>query len=195
MATTAGGNALRVLDVYTDGSIKRKPQRAAVGRPAPSGCGFVFWAPKDRVSPENWIGRWYALGDQTDNEYVEILAVHLAVEHLLDYATGHGQYASEIRIWSDCGNALSCISEARKRRGLPEEAVLRAIVSSCDALETIYSMPVTMDWVPSHNGIEGNEVANDLAKAGSAHSKRGFSGVGWSTGLGRSYEQLPVNLP
>lgn len=86
---------LPVAEVYTDGSIRRKPQKAAVGPPMPGGCAWVVRAHKDEESPVGWIGRYYALGDQTDNEYVELLAIALALECLLEIAERDGSYASQ----------------------------------------------------------------------------------------------------
>ena len=157
--------ALRLLPpeacfVYTDGS--------SYGNPGPAGAGFAV--SHDHKSFVLLGSR--SLGPNTNN-VAELCAIQDATEHLLDDPDD-----SPIFIFTDNRLAMS-VSLGRVTPSWAL-ATARKIRSNIDELSI--RRRVNLFWVPGHADIPGNELADKLAKLGSA-------GV---TGSWLSPEEIPT---
>ena len=74
-----------------------------------------------------------------------------------------GYHGKRIRIFTDCQSALKALSSYQVKSKLVWDCLNSLIaLSSCNSLE--------LRWVPGHQGIQGNEKADQLAKKGAETS-------------------------
>jgi ribonuclease HI len=102
----------------------------------------------------------------------EILAIKTCTEHLLE-KSDHGK---SLTIYSDSQAALKALNNFSTRSKLVHETK--------DKLNALGAQNnLSLSWVPAHCGIEGNEVADKLAKEG---ANRDFIGPEPYVGVSRS---------
>ena len=125
------------LLVYTDGSLGNQGQ---------TGCSFVI--------PELKVAQGFKLNSGISIYSAELFAIEQAVSYIY-HSTNHPR----ICILTDSKSSLQAIQNRSPNR----------IDSILYILETIYKMKksgreVSLQWIPSHTGIKGNDMADIVAK-------------------------------
>lgn len=133
------------VDIFVDASARNG--RAGIGIYAtPSGAS---------------ISRTVASSDQADAHLTELLAISEAANWPWDPSctardqAGSPVSASRVRIFSDAQSALLSVQSWRA-------SACQEVVG--EIVKKLRMSNITLYWVPSHSGIEGNEKANRLAK-------------------------------
>ena len=124
---------------WTDGSrLDNKRARAAVVWRLPSG----------------WVGRRYHLGNNKD---AEVFAIYQALRIINRRPESGRRYTLFI-------DFTAAMERVRTDALGPGQAHAIAAMSLCDLINECDNQ-VTIHWVPAHNKVEGNEVADRFAKA------------------------------
>lgn len=148
---------------FTDG--------ACSGNPGPCGAGAWLKFPALGDEEETVIERSAALGLGTNN-VGEVYAVGLAMDLIME-AKAAGTKVHEhakIHILTD-----SKYTKGMLALGYKANANLALIEDVKDKLGTVCDHhPVFIHWVAGHSSIKGNEVADQLAGKGRAHSEAGI---------------------
>jgi ribonuclease HI len=151
------------LICWSDGACKDNPGE--------SGCGcfieFVSSSSDDSKSEEksaNTIERYKYIG-RSKSGLCELLAIELVLDTLISLAgtnigTTPGWKRKNVHILSD---STYCVNMFTKNWNAKEniEEVAR-IVKKFTLVKSIFNI-VTLNWVPAHQGIPGNEKADELA--------------------------------
>ena len=101
-------------------------------------------------------------GLHCSNNRAEILAICTAAEHLLE----SGQQIGNIATFTDALSTLQALNSA------DPDQMIQGLHSSLPKLTAQFS--VSLQWVPAHVGLTGNERADRLTKnrqSGSAHTE------------------------
>ena len=149
--TVLRASALETIDsyqssihAYTDGSSTSASN---------SGAGVFIKIPG---SVNNSIS--LPCGSNCNNYQAEVLAISASLEHLqermrTDLST------SDIVLFSDSQSALEAL-----RDPLSCTKDLLSILQIADSMQREFNISITMQWVPGHSDIYGNEMADSLAK-------------------------------
>ena len=124
--------------VYTDGSAEQAIKNA--------GCGVYIQSPNRQVT------LFSSCGARSSNFNAELQALQLAVDYLIE---DEGCY-NKVVFLSDSLSALQSLQST------PAEKRTRQLRESFENLA--FTSTVTLQWIPAHCGIKGNENADRLAK-------------------------------
>ena len=138
------------IHVFTDGSAFKGTVNAGYGVRIefPDGTG-------DEISEP--------CGDLCSNFEAEVIAIKSSLERIKDQFKTQSQDQSNVVIFSDSKSAL----EAIKNQSFKETTIINLLLTINDFIETT-NKTVTLQWIPSHCSIDGNERADTLAKLGAA---------------------------
>jgi len=144
------------LTIFCDG--------ACDGNPGPSGCGVVLYEKGEII--EQWYGGYQLHGTNNIGELMALnFALGLAREHLTTHPT-----IGPIHILTDSTYAQNCVTQwvpIWKKNGWRKKN--KKPVLNKELVEEVYlayeciKSSVSIQHVPSHSGIEGNELADKLA--------------------------------
>jgi ribonuclease HI len=137
------------ISVFTDGSADEGITNG--------GSGAVIYD-KDGVVQARLT---LAAGKYCSSYRAELIAIELALDHLLSRRTSP---AGEVRICSDSKSALERLSRGPHRQS---DILCDRIWTKLSRITTGGSAHVTMQWVPGHAGLPGNEEADVTAKRAS----------------------------
>jgi ribonuclease HI len=132
--------------IYTDGSLTK----------GQAGSGFQIISQMDQIVEEGS----YALGCDRTVFQAEIFAIYKAVEWLLSNKVTYRR----INIHIDSQAALMALSSVHVKKDS-----VRKVVNMLNELG--HKNTVTLRWIKSHKGFQGNERADKLAKLGTSHSQ------------------------
>ena len=137
-----------ITQVYTDGSAFRATKFAGYGV-------LVKYPDGSRETLSD------ACGNNSSNYEAEIIAITSAIELLHQQYELHEKVPNDIVIFSDSSSALDALKMPPYQHPELENAALAIhnILSS-------YTIHITLQWIPGHNEIQGNEHADKLAKEG-----------------------------
>jgi len=136
------------LIIYTDGSGHN------------GHVGAAIYSPTTRVTRGEYIGT-----EDTHNVYAaELTAVQMAValfeEKIEEYANAY--------IFADNQAAIQAVGSPSRQSG---QYIVEDILDTVDRVyRTKPACNIHIEWVPGHKGVEGNEKADQAAKAAAASS-------------------------
>lgn len=174
--------------IYCDG--------ACSGNPGPGGWGAVLRTASGKITE---LG---AAADATTNNRMEITALMESLRHCLQFLDSP---ASEIKIFTDSRYVINGITQwiyGWQKKGwvtMSGEAVVNREL--WEALHTVWKRAksltkVTLDYVPGHAGIAGNERADEIATAFSKKEERKlFVGDEAQYDLRLGLPEIPATIP
>ena len=134
---------------YTDGS--------RLG-PGQAGSGALLTFPETPTRP---VCISKPSGEHATNYIAEALAILWSLKIFLRRILEGTTKPTGLVIFSDAESVLETI---RSFNGTGAKAIAD-IVEFSDELERVHNCPVTLQWIPAHIGVPGNERADRLAKA------------------------------
>ena len=145
------------IHVFTDGSAFKGTVNAGYGVRIeyPNGTG-------DEISEP--------CGDLCSNFEAEVIAIQSSLERIKDQFKSKSQDKANVVIFSDSKSALDTI----KNQSCKETPVLNLLLTIHEFIENTNNT-VTLQWIPSHCCIDGNERADTLAKLGAAKEQPAVS--------------------
>ena len=139
--------------IYVDGASR--------GNPGPMGCGVVVIEPERE--PKGYYGHYR---DSGTNNQAELWSLHKALEVAKDYC----MKGTPVSIVGDSEYALNCVftwsdnwarNGWKNKKGQPVQN--QDIIQACVKLKQSLLPLLQIAHVPGHKGIEGNELADQLA--------------------------------
>lgn len=144
---TLAGLPANAVIAFTDGS--------SLGNPGPAGAGALITGRKHNISSK----LSFYLGHHT-NQGAELWAIGGVAEFLEGKTTGE-----EVHIFSDSEFAINCVQ--RRWHSSKHFKLVEAVRKAISQLSAI----VIFHQVAGHANIEGNDIADALAKKGADYSK------------------------
>ncbi|MEC7531553.1 MAG: reverse transcriptase domain-containing protein [Actinomycetota bacterium] len=149
--------------IYTDGSKTNGKSAAGV------------------TSKDLQIEETVRLDDEVSITTVELFAIHMAIKALHRSAelASTGAYNNlNVAILTDSKSAIQSLARdpERAQRG----DLTRLILDHSTQLAKKHKICVALVWIPAHCGIDGNEQADTLAKAGISNAERTTIGLSTS---------------
>ncbi|KAH0432393.1 hypothetical protein CcaCcLH18_06473 [Colletotrichum camelliae] len=155
--------APHALNLFTDASFPGKESwgtgpsgHSTLDNPAGA---TVTWQPRPGLSPD-WTANTYRLIKCPDFLVAELYALALGLETAL-YLSRAIPDLRQVNIFTDCKDAIRSLGRAEASHDDP--LVQRAVAASAK-LEA-KGITTAVRWCPGHVGVEGNERADQLAKA------------------------------
>ena len=112
-------------------------------------------------------GRTYnhcdACGELCSNYEAEIIALTCAAELTFQYFSRCDHQAANVVIFTDSLSAL----QALENYSSSQDRDICCLAQSLNKLLISYDIEVTLQWIPGHEDVSGNERADRLAKEGS----------------------------
>lgn len=143
------------LIAFTDGASK--------GNPGPCGAGAFIY---DNAKPAGWNAEASsALGHGTNNAG-ELWGIGMALELAEARIATHAFTYSQLYIFTDSQYTRGVLTMGWRSRTHPDLAkALKLLIRG-------FPIPVIIDWVPAHVGIDSNERADELADRGAKMSAK-----------------------
>lgn len=148
---------LEVIEVYTDGSL-RKEKGGNV-------CGVGIYYPGGQVKN---VASPFTLEPITHNR-AELYAIYRAIRRIDKYC-----HFNKIIIYSDSEYAVNSLTtwigkwkKNNWKDSKKNPVKNQDIIMNIDTLLQKYKGKIEINWVKAHSGIKGNEVADRLANLGS----------------------------
>ena len=94
----------------------------------------------------------------------ELQAMNKAIQILSTEFTNDAQHPANIVIFTDSLSALQDLESCSQKTSTD----LTALAQNLDALLSTFKIQITLQWIPGHIGIQGNEAADKLAKEGAS---------------------------
>ena len=137
------------IHVYTDGSAFRGTSKA--------GYGVLIHYPDG--SSGKFSG---ACGEHASNYIAEIAAIETSLHYIKTFFQTFPARKQNIVIFTDSKSALDGLDNDPTNN----EEFRKILLETHELIET-YGVEITMQWIPGHSDIPGNDIADTLAKTGS----------------------------
>jgi ribonuclease HI len=152
----------RLLDSIQPDSLIAFTDGASKGNPGPCGAGaYVYdnlatpWDQEDSA----------ALGRGTNN-LGELWAIGMAMQIALRRVSAHPGSYKRFLIFTDSQFSVGILTKGWKSKARPN------LASKLRLLFRDFPIPISIEWVPAHVGIDSNERADELADRGAKKSAK-----------------------
>ena len=114
------------------------------------------------------LGESRRMEDSTSIYAAELAAIQMAVDWLTkqqqleEKQPQQQQKKTDVTIFTD---SMSIVTSLAEQRSSSNPSALARLLVAIDQLDP----PPTFVWIPSHVGVRGNEIADQLAKSGATH--------------------------
>ena len=150
--------ALETIDSYTSPAIRVYTDGSAYKSTSSAGYGFRAKYPDGSTQID--CG---ACGMHCSNYEAELMAIQYAVRALHQQFELGEKEKHNIVIFSDSSSALEALQH------LPYKSkLLSSTAIDIHNLISAHSIQITLQWIPGHTDIHGNDIADRLAKEGAA---------------------------
>ena len=148
--------ALETIDTCHDSPIQVYMDGSALNGSTSAGCGAFLKFPE---GPDFEFS--HACGKSCDNYDAEIQGLISAIEKIHQhFGSGQGE-PSDIVIFTDSMSALKALHSLE-----PSHLGIDTLALNINNLLTSYDIQLTLQWIPGHCDLQGNERADRLAKEG-----------------------------
>ena len=137
------------MHAYTDGSASNGTSKA--------GFGVHMRFPDGRIYNHS-----DACGELCSNYEAEVIALTCATELTYQYYSRCDHQATNFVIFTDSLSAL----QALENFSSSQDRDICRLAQSLNKLLTCYDVQATLQWIPGHEDVSGNERADQLAKEG-----------------------------
>ena len=151
--------AYETIESYPDSSIKAYTDGSAVNATRKGGYGGYLVPPytTDTMSISG------PCGEYCNNYDAEIVAIQKTLNTVYQRMEDSTMEPSDVVIFSDCLSSLEAIENWKNK----PSKLIEKLLQMCHDVSSLYGIEITLQWIPAHCGIFGNEKADQLAKLGS----------------------------
>ena len=149
--------ALETIDSYHDIPIQVYTDGSALEGTTSAGCGAYL-----KIPGRAEIDISEACGKTCSNYDAEIQGLIYAVENIHQHFVSDQGEPNDVIIFTDSLSTLQALQNLETENDLGIEHLAVTI----DKLLTSYAIQLTLQWIPGHCDLQGNERADRLAKEG-----------------------------
>ena len=144
------------IHIYTDGSAFKGTSNA--------GYGIRIEYPS-----KNCDEFYNPCGAYCSNFEAEALAIEAAIHHISQVFTLETEGTNNLVVFSDSKSVLQALESDKQNT-----TTTRSLLCALDKFLNTFNVQLTLQWIPSHCNIPGNERADVLANKGSACEQPNF---------------------
>ena len=138
------------IHIYTDGSAFKGTKNA--------GFGSRIQHP-DKTCEEIFN----SCGTNSSNYEAEAKAIDASLQNIAKHFKDKTKAKKDIVVFSDAKSVLQALES-----GKFDNSTIRELMKTTDCLITEHGVKLTLQWIPGHVNIQGNERADTLAKRGAS---------------------------
>ena len=151
---TIGNYPTEWIHIYSDGSASEGTTNA--------GYGSLIQFP-DGTSKELHD----SCGKFSTNYEAEAVAIIQSIQFVSSIFEHSPEYKTNLVVFTDAKSVLQALDNSNDK-----DLVIRNLADSISNLITTHKVMVTLQWIPGHSHVQGNEKADELAKQGAkCHQK------------------------